>query len=138
MTHSVDNVDPEDNVDLDDTEFSAKQRVLHQMGMEVKQISGPPWLAIADKVTPDHITTILGHVGKSQEIDFKKNEWARWERVIYAFLVTGILICLTIFIFPRNQETYLQILEWAGLFFAGGFGGYGIGVRRRSRARSYD
>ena len=108
------------------------------MGMEVKQISGPPWLAIADKVTSEHITTILGHVGKSQEIDLEKSKGARWERIVYTLLVVGVLVCLTIFIFPENEETYLQILEWAGLFFAGGFGGYGIGVWRSSRARSSD
>ena len=60
MTHPV------ENVDVEDPELSAKQDMLRQigMGMEVKQISGPPWLAIADKVTSEHITTILGHVGK--------------------------------------------------------------------------
>lgn len=129
MTNPVENVDPEINVG---------ERVLRQMGMTVEQVSGPSWLAIADKITSDHISTVLDHVGKSQEIDLEKSKWARWERFVYVLIGTGILVCLTIFIFPKDQEVYMQILEWAGIFFAGGVGGYGIGVRKNNRTRSFD
>ena len=162
MTHPIENVNVEDSElensgserpeledselensglekpDLEDSELSVGKSVLRRIGMEVSRVSGPPWLAISDKVTPDHISTILGHFGKSQEIDLEKSKLARLERIMYVFLGVAILVCMTLFIFPENQEIYLQILEWAGLFFAGGFGGYGIGVRRSSRSRSSD
>lgn len=52
MTNSVENVDSEINVG---------ERVLRQMGITVEQVSGHSYLAIADKITSDHISIVLDH-----------------------------------------------------------------------------
>ena len=63
MTDTIENVDPGVGED---------QHVLRQVGMMMEPVSGPPWLAIAGQITSDHISTVLGQVGRSQENDQEK------------------------------------------------------------------
>lgn len=129
MTDSIENID---NVD---PEASEDKHVLRQVGMMMEQVSGPSWLAIADKITPDHISTVLKQVGRSQENNHKRNKLAQRERFAYVSIATGIFIFLTIYLFPENQDIYQQILEWAGILLTGGIGGYGIGIRKSNRSK---
>lgn len=132
MTHPIENPDIEEPHPHEPEEF------IRRMGMQFQQVSGPPWLAISDKITSEYITTMLEHSGRSQEIDLKKSTGARWERFAYVALGIIFLVFLTMFLLPKHPDMYAQILEWAGLFLAGGLGGYGIGIRRRSRASTSD
>lgn len=104
------------------------------MGMEFQQVSGPPWLAIADKITSEHITTVLDHSGKSQEIEHKESKGARQERLIVLGLMAGLLVFFTLIVLPESPDIYAQILGAISLFFAGGIGGYGIGINRGRRS----
>ena len=132
MTHSV------ENPDIEEPRHDEPEEFVRRMAMRFQQVSGPPWLAISDKVTSEHITEILGQSGRSQEINLRKSIGARWERFAYVALGTIFLVFLTIFVLPKHPDMYAQILEWAGLFLAGGLGGYGIGIRRSSRANASD
>lgn len=129
---------PIENPDIEEPRPDEPEEFIRRMGMQFQQVSGPPWLAISDKITSEHITTMLEHSGRSQEIDLKKSTGARWERFAYVALGIIFLVFLTMFLLPKHPDMYAQILEWAGLFLAGGLGGYGIGIRRRSRASTSD
>lgn len=59
--------------ELEESERPPSKGMLRQFAMQIQKISGPPWLAISDKITSDHITTILEHSGKSLCIPSK---WA--------------------------------------------------------------
>jgi len=112
--------------------------VVSQLGVRIQQMSGPPWLSFADKFTSDHISTALGHLGRSQEIDSDERKEAHRERLVYVGIGAALFVFLTIFILPENQQIYSQILEWVGLFVAGGLGGYGLGIRRNRSITSSD
>ena len=119
-----------ENPDTEESEPQVPDEIIRMFGMHFKHMSGPPWLAVADKITSDHITTVLGHFGKSQENDHIEGKGARWERVAYVSLGVIVFLFLTIFVMPRDTDTYKQMLQWLGIFSAGGVGGYGIGLRR--------
>jgi len=77
-------------------------------------------------------------LGKSQEIDSDERKGARRERLGYVGIGAALLVFFTIFILPENPQIYSQILEWVGLFIAGGLGGYGLGVHRSRSITSSD
>lgn len=128
MTDSIENIDSGNIEDNED------KHMLRQVGMMMEQVSGPSWLAISDKITPKHISTVLEQVGISQQNSDKQSLLARIERFAYVAIVTGMLIFFTIYLFPRDQDMYVQILEWAGILLTGGIGGYGLGIRKSKRS----
>jgi len=80
--------------------------VVSQFSVRIQQMSGPPWLSFSDTITSDHISTLLGHLGKSQEIDSDERKEARCECPVYVGIGTALLIFFTIFILPENQNIF--------------------------------
>jgi len=93
-------------------------------------MTGPLGLPLLTRSRPDHITTVLEDFGKSKEIEHKENKGARLERLVGIGLLAGLVVFFTLVVLPEHAEPNKQIVGAIGIFLAGGFGGYGMGVRR--------
>lgn len=74
---------------------------------------------IFDKFEPQHVTQFLTNMHKNQSAD-------RWFRLIYTLVGVAVFVCLSWFLLPEWADIYFDILMYAGIFTAGGAGGYGL------------
>jgi len=82
---------------------------------------------IFDKFEPQHVTQFLANTHKNQSAD-------RWFRLVYTLIGIAVFVCLSWFLLPQWADIYFDILMYAGIFTAGGAGGYGL-KSWRSRGR---
>jgi len=81
---------------------------------------------IFDKFEPQHVTQFLANTHKNQSAD-------RWFRLIYTLIGVGLFGCLSWLLLPEWADIYFDILMYAGIFTAGGAGGYGLRSWRSRR-----
>ncbi|MDD9858213.1 MAG: hypothetical protein OXU96_09235 [Gammaproteobacteria bacterium] len=81
---------------------------------------------VFDKFEPQHVTQFLTNTHKNQSAD-------RWFRLVYTLIGVAVFIMLTWFLLPQWADIYFDILMYAGIFTAGGAGGYGLKSWRSQR-----
>lgn len=81
---------------------------------------------VFDKFEPQHVTQFLTNTHKNQSAD-------RWFRLTYTLIGVAVFIMLSLFLLPQWADIYFDILMYAGIFTAGGAGGYGLKSWRSQR-----
>jgi len=49
-----------DRSDHQEKRVDSNDDVVSQLGVRIQRMSGPPWLSFSDRITSDHISTVLG------------------------------------------------------------------------------
>jgi len=81
---------------------------------------------VFDKFEPQHVTQFLTNTHKNQSAD-------RWFRLGYTLIGVAVFAMLSWFLLPQWADIYFDILMYAGVFTAGGAGGYGLKSWRSQR-----
>lgn len=98
--------------------------------ISMRQFTGPMPPQIFDKITPEHITSIIEQQGQLDERNFSLAKTARGWNFVNAILAMtffgGLFIFLTLFLGAKDIEAYKSILQDFFLFAAGFSGGFGL------------
>ncbi len=68
-------------------------------------MSGPPWLALKDKITPEHISTILNGASKQNDLSHQDNKESRRYKMWYTLIAVAVFVFLTMYVMPKVQRT---------------------------------
>lgn len=98
--------------------------------------SGPVFHPIFDKFGPEHVTQFLRQTHEVDIGEQQRRKSNRWFRLTYVLVGVAVFGFLTWFLLPDQSELYLRILEYLGIFAAGGAGGYGLKAYQDSRRDS--
>ncbi len=114
---------------IEPEELKAVQKGIEYM-FQMRHSSGPFPPEILQKITPEHITSVIERGSKDDERNFIFAKSGRaWN---FAYTVTGMLFFATLFIFltiflgERDLNAYRDILQDLFLFAAGFGSGFGI------------
>ena len=123
-----------DAADKPDEEEGIEPEILKKVPPEIRQIMevgmariGPMPNPLLQKVTPAHIDKILDLSDKDEERAFQDVRSSRLYTLIYVGIGAGLLLFLTIYLVPIDQQLYREILKDI-ILVSGGFGA-GIGVK---------
>ena len=84
---------------------------------------------IVEKLTPEHISTILTNSDKESERYFKQNQFNRTATFIFGIITLGILAFI-MFVFKENIKDIHDILLSIVSAVIGAVGGYGYGLKK--------
>lgn len=104
------------------------------MRREVMMGMGPMVHPLADKITSEHITSMIDHSREESALESSDSRHARTSYLLFAVgvvLLVGILVVVLVLL---NESALVQtILCLLGGLAAGGVGGYGFGKSQGSR-----
>lgn len=117
--------------DTDDPEVGHIEGVMHR---EVMMGMGPMVHPLADKITSEHITSIIDHSREESVMESSESRHARTSYLLFAVGVLFLLGVLVVVLVLLDESPLVQtLLCLLGGLAAGGFGGYGIGKAQSNR-----
>jgi hypothetical protein len=94
------------------------------MSMSMGRMSHP----IVEKLTPEHITTILQHGNEQDGRDFQSAGYIRRYFFLTLVLFVVLFVFLTVYFVGQGKvDLYFKVLSYFGTFVAGLLGGFGGG-----------
>ena len=105
---------------------ASRQVIEEQFEQVIAGTIGPARNPVLEKLTEDHITTLIENDGRNDERSFEYSKADRRYRLVYVLIVLLSFGLLTFYLAPADKELYKQIVQVLAAF-AGGFGaGYGV------------
>lgn len=97
-------------------------------------VSGPLRNPLLDKLTADHISSLISAADKDRDRALEDRRNARkWHAIILAMLVIPIALLLGYFAFLQQNSLVAEIVKLAAVGLGGFGGGYGFARWRGSR-----
>lgn len=87
-------------------------------------------MAIAEKLTPEHITQVLEGSREQMRNEFAEKKSKRRYSIIYLALAM-IFVLAVILILKDSPDVMENVIYALGGLLTGGLGGYGIGTRKK-------
>jgi len=104
-----------------------------EFGMSMQRFSGPMPNPLFDKITSDHITTILAQSKSEDENGFTFAKQGRWFVLLIILIFVALFIFLVMYLSSDNPQLLNEIIKTVVLV-AGGLGaGYGVKSVRSNR-----
>ena len=98
------------------------------MRREITMGMGPMIHPLADKITPEHITSMIGNSHEESAMESSDSRHARTSYLLFAVGIISLLGILVVILVLLEESPLVQgLLCLLGGLAAGGFGGYGIG-----------
>lgn len=120
--------EPSDIEDAMSVQQSDAQNVpsgIQKMIGSFMSMSGPPWLAFADKIKSEHISSVIESIEKDNEGNRQDRKDARRHQLIIGLLAVAAFVFFTVYMMPLSSEIYSEIIDKV-VVFGGGIGaGYG-------------
>ena len=109
-----------------------QEQVAQFIGSHTSMTVGPAVNPIAEKVTAQHITDVIGLSGRRLDREFEDRKHSRMVFVLFAAFAVAILVGFSIFLAVQGMTDLLQEVIKGLVIFGGGFGaGYGFSAFRR-------
>lgn len=117
--------------DMDDSEVGHIEGVMRR---EMMMGMGPMIHPLADKITSEHITSMIDHSREESALESSESRHARTSYLLFVVGVIFLLGTLVVVLVLLDESPLVQtLLCLLGGLAAGGFGGYGIGKAQSSR-----
>ena len=95
----------------------------------MQSYSGRAPSPLLEKLTPEHITSLIEGSREENTRDYSLVSSSRWFRLTYVIIGVGMFLFLTYFFGQSNESLYQDIIKMVVLFV----GGFGAGLGFRSK-----
>jgi len=132
---------PEDTKEPQQEDLPIPQEIFDTLPEEVQvslrtafsmqSFSGRPPSPLLEKLTPEHIDSLIEGSREENARDYSLVSSSRWFRLAYVIIGVGLFLFVTYFFGQSNESLYVDIIKMLALF-GGGFGA-GFGFRAKKK-----